>query len=53
MLQVTDFRNNVHGWFELSYAQYLTIPRSVLEAMPEDWQFKFVELLEQLDKTFR
>lgn len=39
----------VHGWFELSYAQYLTIPRSVLQSMPVGWQERFVECLEQLD----
>jgi hypothetical protein len=35
----------VHGWFELSYAQYLTVPRSVLEAMPQEWQARFVHCL--------
>lgn len=40
---------DVHHWFELSYAQYLTIPRSVLQAMPLEWQRRFVECLEQLD----
>ena len=41
----------IHEWFELTYAQYLTIPRSVLQSMPDDWQEKFVALLEQLDET--
>ncbi len=39
----------VHTWFELSYAQYLTVPRSVLQSMPTEWQQRFVECLEQLD----
>ena len=39
----------VHTWFELTYAQYLTIPRSVLEAMPSEWQHAFVQLLDKLD----
>jgi len=39
----------IHGWFELSYAQFLTIPRSVLQSMPEPWQAKFVALLQELD----
>lgn len=39
----------IHEWFELGYAQYLTIPRSVLQSMPEQWQKRFVECLEQLD----
>ena len=42
---------DVHHWFELSYAQYLTIPRSVLEAMPLKWQLTFVKCLEELDET--
>lgn len=43
---------HIHNWFELSYAQYLTVPRSIMEAMPEEWQKKMVECLDQLDKTF-
>lgn len=46
-----DRRALIHGWFELSYAQYLTLPRSVLQSMPEPWQVKFVKLLEELDET--
>lgn len=41
----------IHGWFELTYAQYLTIPRSVLQSMPERWQEDFVALLSELDAT--
>lgn len=44
-------KTDIHTWFELSYAQYLTIPRSVLQSMPEEWQYKFTELLEELDNT--
>lgn len=43
---------NVHHWFELTYAQYLTVPRSILQSMPYEWQYKFVELLNELDSTF-
>lgn len=42
----------IHGWFELSYAQYLTVPRSVLQSMPIEWQERFVKCLEELDETF-
>ena len=51
----TVFRNAslteepIHVWFELSYAEYLTIPRSVLQSMPTDWQQRFVACLEELD----
>jgi hypothetical protein len=41
----------VHTWFELSYAQYLTVPRSVLQSMPLEWQIRFVQCLEELDET--
>lgn len=43
---------DIHLWFELTYAQYLTIPRSVLEAMPDEWQEKMAALLDELDDTF-
>ena len=39
----------VHSWFSLSYARYLTIPRSVLQSMPLDWQRRFVDCLCELD----
>jgi hypothetical protein len=42
----------IHGWFELSYAQFLTIPRLVMESMPLAWQQKMCVLLEELDATF-
>ena len=41
----------IHCWFELSYAEYLTIPRSVLQSMPVEWQGRFVRCLEELDET--
>ena len=41
----------IHDWFELSYAQYLTIPRSVLQSMPIEWQETFVKCLTELDET--
>lgn len=40
----------IHDWFSLSYAQYLTIPRTALQSMPVEWQLRFVECLEQLDE---
>jgi len=44
-------KDRIHEWFELTYAQYLTIPRSVLQSMPDDWQEKFVALLKELDEA--
>lgn len=42
----------VHQWFELTRAEYLTIPRSVLQSMPVEWQERFAACLEELDATF-
>lgn len=42
----------IHAWFELTYAQYATIPRSVMEAMPDEWQERMVACLRELDETF-
>jgi hypothetical protein len=39
----------VHDWFGLTYARYLTLPRSILQSMPLEWQRKFVALLEEAD----
>lgn len=41
----------IHGYFGLSYANYLVMPRSVLQSMPIDWQEKFVELLNSIPET--
>lgn len=41
----------IHHWIDLSYAQYLTIPRSALQSMPDEWQSEFVALLEELDEA--
>lgn len=45
------FEPKIHEWFELTYAQYLTIPRSVLQSMPDEWQEKFTALLNELDDS--
>lgn len=42
----------VHNWFELTYAQYVALPRTILQSMPGDWQERFVELMEELDAHF-
>ncbi|MFA6271093.1 MAG: hypothetical protein WC657_07870 [Candidatus Paceibacterota bacterium] len=39
-------------WFELSYAQFLTVPRLVMESMPAEWQNKMAALLQEMDETF-
>ncbi len=42
----------VHLWFNLTYASYLVLPRSMLQSMPNDWQEKFVVLLEKLQDAY-
>ncbi len=42
----------IHDWFELTHAEYLTVPRSILQAMPEGWQATMTALLDALDATF-
>jgi hypothetical protein len=38
----------IHTFFGLSYSNYLVLPRSVLQSMPDEWQYKFVTLIEQI-----
>lgn len=42
----------IHEWFGLSYAQYLTIPRTVLQSMPLEWQRRFTACLSEIDGLF-
>jgi hypothetical protein len=42
----------IHLWFSLSYANYLVLPRSVLQSMPQPWQARFCELLSEMDDAF-
>lgn len=43
---------DVHTWFSLTYANYLVVPRSVLQSMPEDWQHRFTALLGEMSTAF-
>ncbi len=43
---------DVHTWFGLSYASWLTVPRIVLQSMPLEWQHQFVNLLNEMNNTF-
>lgn len=45
-------RNRLWDWFGLSRASWLTLPRSMMHEMPDDWQMKMAELLEQWDNTW-
>jgi hypothetical protein len=51
LLRVRDLAP-VHGWFELSYASYLVLQRSLMEAMPVRWQLRFVRLMDEVKLEF-
>ena len=40
-------------WFGLSYASWLTIPRVLMESMPDRWQLEMAKLLEEYEDTFQ
>lgn len=39
-------------WFGLSYASFLTLPRVLMEDMPDEWQAKMAELLNEYDAAY-
>ena len=46
------FDGPMWNWFELSYASYLVIPRTLLCGMSEEWQEKFAALLDEIRETY-
>lgn len=42
----------IHRHFGLSYANYLVLPRTLLQSMPDEWQARFVDLLKTLEEAF-
>lgn len=42
----------VHTWFGLTYSNYLVIPRSVLQSMSDEWQKKFINLVQEAQENF-
>jgi hypothetical protein len=45
-------RDALSTWFGLSYASWLTIPRVLMEAMPDVWQNQMAALLNEYSSTF-
>ena len=43
----------VHDWFSLSYSAYLVLPRSLMQAMPVEWQERMVRCLEEMHDACR
>ena len=48
----TDSQRDIHDHMGLSYANYLVLPRTLIQSMPEEWQHEFVALLELFDTAF-
>ena len=40
------------GWFGLSRASWLTLPRALCHEMPDEWQAKLADLLKEWDATW-
>lgn len=40
------------NWFGLSRASFLTMPRVMMHAMPDDWQMQMAKLCEEWDATW-
>lgn len=45
---IIESDDDIHTWFGLTYANYLCLPRSILQSMPDEWQRRFVVCLEEL-----
>lgn len=39
-------------WFGLSRGSFLVVPRVLMHEMPDDWQMKMSELLEEYDNAY-
>lgn len=42
----------IHGWFGLTYSNYLVLHRTLMQSMPPSWQRRMVACLEELDTAF-
>ena len=43
---------DIHTWFGLTYANYLVLPRTLMQSMPLHWQRSMVECLRTLEDAF-
>ena len=41
------------SWFGLSRASWLTLPRVLMHGMPEEWQNKMADLLDEYDNAYK
>ncbi len=45
----TSGYDQLWGWFGLSRSAYVVLPRVMMHAMPDDWQGRFAELMDEWD----
>lgn len=50
-IQHDEYKKDLWGWFGLSYASFLVMPRVAMHAMPDEWQEKMALLLHEYDET--
>lgn len=50
--QPHDYRQDLQCWFSLGRASWCTIPRVLMEAMPEEWQRRAAILLHEYSDAF-
>jgi len=46
-------REKLSCWFGLSRASWLTIPRVLMEDMPDGWQGRMAKILEEYDDIYK
>lgn len=52
MRKTIEDGRDIHTSFGLSYANYLVLPRTLLQSMPIGWQHRFVALVDELHEAF-
>ena len=52
-MSCADGYNKLWGWFGLSRASWITIPRVLAHEMPDEWQGKMADLLAQYSEATR
>jgi hypothetical protein len=52
MMRTGEGHQKLHGWFGLSYASFLVLPRVLMQQMPDEWQGRMADLLSQYDEAF-
>lgn len=48
-----DEQEPIHGFFGLTYSNYLVLHRTLMEKMPVEWQQQFVLLLREMEQRCR